>query len=154
MPELRLGTLNKVLLIGRLTREPELRNTQSSKLLKFGLAVNRRYRDNTGEWRDDTTFVNVVAWNKTAEHVVDRLGKGTAVMVEGRLQSRSWETDDGSKRSTIEVNAMSIQVLEKMGASSGPPEPTDPAYHQNPAIASASAVPPPGPPVDEDEIPF
>ena len=118
MAEVRLGTLNKVLLIGRLTRDPESRFTPSgSAVLNFGIAVNRRFRDQSGEWRDDTCFINVVAWQKLAERLAETLKKGTAVLVDGRLQSRSWETQDGQKRTTIEVNAQSVQSLDKREAS-------------------------------------
>ena len=119
MADVRLGTLNKVLLIGRLTQDPEMRYTPSgAAVLNVRLAVNRRYQDQGGEWRDDTCFVNAVAWQKMAERLSQTLKKGSAVLVEGRLQSRSWETQDGQKRSTIEVNAMSIQNLDRRDTSS------------------------------------
>ena len=119
MADVRLGTLNKVLLIGRLTQDPEMRYTPSgAAVLNMRLAVNRRYQDQGGEWRDDTCFVNAVAWQKTAERLAQILKKGSAVLVEGRLQSRSWETQDGQKRTTIEVNAMSVQNLDRRDASS------------------------------------
>ncbi len=103
----------------------------------FGIAVNRRFRDASGEWRDDTCFVNVVAWQQLAERLAGRLGKGVAVLVEGRLQSRTWEAKDGGKRSTIEINAQSVQVLDKQG-SHAPPASDEPAPPQ----------------MDDDEIPF
>jgi single-strand DNA-binding protein len=133
MSELRLGTLNKVLLMGRLTREPELRATSSSKVLNIGLAVNRRYKNNLGEWKDDTAFVNVVAWNPLADRVVDRLYKGAAVLVEGRLQSRTWE-QDGQKRSAVEVNAISIQTLDKMDAVTVPVQEPLPAGDEDDSL--------------------
>lgn len=143
MAEVRLGTLNKVLLMGRLTRDPESRYTPSgAAVLNFGLAVNRRFRDQSGEWRDDTCFINVVAWQKLAERLTEVLKKGSAVLVEGRLQSRSWETKDGQKRNTIEVNAASVQTLDKRGEGS---------------FAGQSMPEAPGgdtPPPDDDEIPF
>ena len=144
MPELRLGTLNKVLVMGRLTREPEHRKTQSINVLNFGIAVNRRYQNNHGEWKDDTCFINVVAWNQLAERLAPLLKKGSAVLVDGRLQSRSWEAQDGAKRSTIEINAVGVQCLDKREQTQG--EYLPPEY----------PPPPPGDdaPPDDDELPF
>ncbi len=143
MAEVRLGTLNKVLLIGRLTRDPESRYTPSgAAVLNFGIAVNRRFRDQSGEWRDDTCFVNVVAWQKLAERLTEVLKKGSAVMVEGRLQSRSWETKEGQKRTTIEVNAASVQTLDKRSEGSF-------AAQSVPEAPGGDSSPP-----DDDEIPF
>jgi single-strand DNA-binding protein len=146
MADVRLGSLNKVLLIGRLTRDPETRYTSSgAAVVNFGIAVNRRFQDQSGEWRDDTCFINVVAWRKLAERLSNQLGKGSAVLVEGRLQSRSWEAQDGSRRSTIEVNALSVQVLDRRDSgSSGPPS--------DAGDAGDEADLPPG--EDEDDIPF
>lgn len=146
MAEVRLGTLNKVLLMGRLTRDPESRYTPSgAAVLNFGIAVNRRFRDQSGEWRDDTCFVNCVAWQKLAERLAESLKKGSAVLVEGRLQSRSWETQDGQKRSTIEVNALSVQSLDKRGegsfSESSPSSPPDAPDNDDSGQ-------------DDDEIPF
>jgi len=143
MAELRLGTLNKVLLMGRLTRDPESRYTPSgAAVLNFGLAVNRRFRDQSGEWRDDVCYVNVVAWQKLAERLGEVLKKGSAVLVEGRLQSRSWEAQDGQKRSTIEVNAMTVQTLDKRGEGSFTPQTVPDAPGENVPTA------------DDDDIPF
>jgi len=115
MADLRLPNLNRVFLAGRLTRDPELRYTPSGTAVStLPLAVNRRYRDQSGEWRDDTTYVNVIAWQDLAERCSKSLGKGSAVLVEGRLQSRSWETADGQKRSVIEVRADRVQFLDKV----------------------------------------
>jgi single-strand DNA-binding protein len=114
MAEMRLGSLNKVLVMGRLTRDPDSRYTPSgTAVLNMGLAVSRRYPHPSGEWREEVCFINVVAWQKLAERLAPILRKGTPVLVEGRLQSRSWEGQDGQKRNTIEVNAQSIQVLER-----------------------------------------
>ena len=85
------------------------------------IGSTRRFRDQAGEWRDDTCFVNVVAWRELAERCGDSLKKGSAVLVEGRLQSRSWETDDGQKRSVLEINADRIQFLDKRGGGDGAP---------------------------------
>ena len=111
---IRLGTLNKVIMNGRLTRDPEHKTTAGgTQILNFGIASNRRVLKD-GEWQDDACFVGVVAFGKTAENVGDRLHKGSAVLVEGRLQSRKWVAKDGSKRTTIEINAFSVQCLDKV----------------------------------------
>ena len=146
MAEVRLGSLNKVLLMGRLTRDPESRYTAAgAAMLTFGLAVNRRFQDASGEWRDDVCFVNVVTWRKLAERLANSLTKGSAVFVEGRLQSRSWEGQDGQRRSTIEVNAMSVQSLDKREQSGGGGESPQESY-EAPETAPPAA--------EEDDIPF
>jgi single-strand DNA-binding protein len=96
---------NTVTLIGNLTREPEMRFTPSGAgQAILGLAVSRRYQDRNNEWQEETGFYNVVCWGDLAENV-QSLAKGTRVIVNGRLRQRSWETDQGDKRSVIEVQA-------------------------------------------------
>jgi single-strand DNA-binding protein len=115
MFEVKLASINKVMLSGRLTREPELRYTPAGvAVMTFSIALNRRYKDQSGEWKEEVSFVNVVAWQKQAELASQFLKKGSAVYVEGRLQSRSWETNDGNKRSTLEVRAERLQFLDKV----------------------------------------
>lgn len=112
-----MANLNQVFLIGRLTRDPELRFTPSgAAVANIGIAVNRRYKGQDGEWVEEASFFNVVAWNKQAEFVNEYLRKGNQVLVDGRLQSRSWETPDGQKRSVVEVVANRIQSLERAGS--------------------------------------
>ncbi len=107
-----MASLNKVFLIGNLTKDPELRYTTSGvPVANLRLAVNRKYKDKGGELKEDTCFVTVTAWDKQAEICNQYLKKGRAVFVEGRLQSRSWETPDGQKRSTIDVRVERIQFL-------------------------------------------
>jgi single-strand DNA-binding protein len=114
MADLRLPTLNCVQLVGRLTRDPEMRHTPSGvAVTSFGIAVNRRYRDASGESREDTSFFNVVAWQKLAERVAEVLFKGSAILLEGRLHSRTWESSDGQKHSVVEIHAQRFQVLSK-----------------------------------------
>ena len=116
--ELRLPSLNKVLMTGNLTRDPEVRYIQSgAAVVTLRIASTRRYQTG-GEWKDDTCFIDVVAWRELAERCGDQLHKGSPVMVEGRLQSRDWATQDGQKRTTIEINADRIQFLEKRGEGS------------------------------------
>lgn len=96
---------NSVTLIGNLTRDPELRYTTGGRgVASFGLAVNRRYQQN-GEWVEQTSFFNVVCWGELGENVAATLTKGARTIVTGRLEQRSWETQDGEKRSVVEVVA-------------------------------------------------
>jgi len=107
-----MATLNKVFLIGNLTRDPELKYiTSGVGVTKFGLAVNRTYNSSDGEKKEDTCFVDVTAWDKLAEVCNEHLNKGRLVLIEGRLQYQSWKDDDGAKRSKIEVVAQNIQFL-------------------------------------------
>lgn len=98
-----------VMLVGNLTRDPELRYLASGRgLASFGLAVNRRWKGADGEWAEQTSFLNVTAWGDLGENVAASLTKGARVVVFGRLEQRSWETDEGEKRSVIEVIADEI----------------------------------------------
>ncbi len=109
-----MANLNKVFLIGNLTRAPELRYTPTGvAVANLGLAVNRRFRDKTGELKEDVCFLTVTVWDKQAEACCQYLQKGSPIFVEGVLQSRSWETNDGQKRSTIDVRAERVQFLGK-----------------------------------------
>lgn len=105
--------LNKVLLIGRLTRDPDLRTTQNgTAVCEFGLAVNRRWRDQSGRDNDETTFVDITAWNRTAQNCAQFLQKGAPVLVEGRLHLEQWEDrNGGGKRSKLGVVADVVQFL-------------------------------------------
>jgi single-strand DNA-binding protein len=96
---------NTVTLIGNLTRDPELRYTTGGRgVASFGLAVNRRYQQN-GEWQEQTSFFNIVCWGELGENASATLTKGARAIVTGRLEQRSWETQDGDKRSVVEVVA-------------------------------------------------
>ncbi len=107
-----MASLNRVLLIGNLTKDPELRYTPNGMAVtNLRLAINRKFKDRNGEFKEDTCFITVTAWDKQAEICNQYLQKGRAVFVEGILQSRSWETPDGQKRSTIDVRAERIQFL-------------------------------------------
>jgi len=106
-----MANLNKVLLIGNLTRDPELRYIPSGAAVSsLGLAVNRNYLTQTGEKKQEVCFVRVVVWGRQAETCNQYLTKGSPVFVEGRLQYRAWESE-GQKRSTIEVKADRVQFL-------------------------------------------
>ena len=120
-----MASLNRVFLIGNLTKDPELRYTSSGvPVANLRLAVNRKYKDKSGELKEDTCFVTVTAWDKQAEICNQYLQKGRAVFVEGRLQSRSWETPDGQKRSTIDVRVERIQFLGPGKAAGASPAPS------------------------------
>jgi single-strand DNA-binding protein len=107
-----MANLNRVFLMGNLTRDPELRYIPSgSAVASFGLAVNRIYRSQDGERKEEVCFVDIVTWGKTAENCANYLTKGRPVFIEGRLQFRSWETDDGQRRSKLEVVAYNVQFL-------------------------------------------
>ena len=107
-----MANFNKVMLIGNLTKDPELRYTpQGTAVVNLRLAVNRKFRDKNQELKEETCFVTVVVWNKQAESCNQYLHKGSPVFIEGRLQSRSWEDNSGQKRSVIEVTAERVQFL-------------------------------------------
>jgi single-strand DNA-binding protein len=101
---------SQVSVIGNITREPELRFTPNGQpKANFGLAVNRRWQNRqSNEWEEQTSFFNIVCWGSLAENVAESLPKGARVMVTGRLEQRSWETDNGEKRSIVEVIADEI----------------------------------------------
>ena len=101
---------NNVTLVGNITRDPELRFTPSGlAVASFGLAVNRRWQNRqTNDWEEQTSFFDIKCWAQMAENVGESLGRGTRVIVTGRLEQRSWETDNGDKRSKVEVVADEI----------------------------------------------
>ncbi len=108
--------LNKVFLIGRLTRDPELRYTQTgTAVAEFGLAINRKFTTADGQSREETCFVDVVLWAKRAEVASQYLTKGQPVFVEGRLELDQWQGPDGSKRSRLRVVADNFQFLSGRG---------------------------------------
>ena len=111
-----MANLNKVFLIGNLTRDPELRYTPGgTAVANLGLAVNRRFKDSSGELKEEVCFLTVTVWDKQAEACCQYLAKGRAVFVEGVLQSRFWETPEGQKRSAIDVRAERVQFLGPYG---------------------------------------
>lgn len=119
-----MANLNKVFLIGNLTRDPELRYIPSgTAVANFGLATNRIYTTQDGERKEEVCFVDIVTWAKTAENVANYLTKGSPIFIEGRLQYRSWETDDGQKRSKLEVVADRVQFLGGRRSEDTPGEP-------------------------------
>ena len=110
-------SLNKVLLIGNLTRDPELRYTpQGTAVCTFGLATNRSWVTDNAEKREDTEFHRIVAWNKLAELCSQLLFKGRKIYVEGRLQTRSWSAQDGSQRQSTEIIIEEMIILDNRQA--------------------------------------
>ena len=159
------GSVNKVFLMGNLTRDVELKYTPSNQpVATFGLAMNRRYRTRDGEDREETTFVDCEAWARTAEVMNEYLSKGRPVFIEGRLKLDQWQDKDGNKRSKLRVVVENFQFVDSRGGAGGSsgggsgggggrastPEP----------VASANAPPAASPdsgqhqPVSEDDIPF
>jgi single-strand DNA-binding protein len=108
-------SINMVTLMGNLTRDPELRQTPNGQsVCSFSLALNRSYKDASGEWKELTDYVNIIAWAALGERVSQYLAKGRRCLVVGRLQSSSWE-QDGQKRSKIEVVANDVTFLDGRG---------------------------------------
>jgi single-strand DNA-binding protein len=109
-------SFNQVVLMGNLTRDPELRTTPNGQsVCSFSLALNRSYKNADGDWQEVTDYIDIVAWAALGERVAQYLSKGRAALVSGRLQSRSWE-QDGQKRSKVEVVASDVTFLGGPGA--------------------------------------
>ena len=140
-----MATVNKVLLIGNLTRDPELRYTpQGSAVCEFALALNHSYTNKqSGQKVEEVSFIDVVAWARTAEICAEYLKKGRQVFVEGRLKQDRWESPEGKKMNKIRVIAENVQFL---GAKPGPGGPA--AGGEPPAEAPADAAPP------DPDVPF
>ncbi len=156
-----MANLNKVFMIGNLTRDPELRYIPSgTAVASFTLASNRSYTSASGEKKEETCFVRIVAWARQAELCGEYLTKGTPVFVEGRLQSRSWETPDGQKRSIVEVVAQNIQFLGRAKSAGDPSRAAKAADsgilpdEQPPAGSDTAADLPPEGEETTGEVPF
>ena len=114
MANLKMPEVNTVLIAGNLTKDPILRQTRNgTPVANFSIASNRRFRNSDNQWQEDVCYVGVVAWNKLAESCNAKLEKGSAILVEGELQSRTWQLDDGASRSAVEIKARRIQFLSK-----------------------------------------
>lgn len=111
-----MASFNKVLLMGNLTRDPELRYTSGgTAVASFGLAVSRKFKQGE-EWKDEVCFVDITVWAKQGENCAEYLSKGSLAFIEGRLNYQTWETDGGQKRSKLEVVANNVQFLTRQGA--------------------------------------
>lgn len=145
--------LNKVMLIGRLGADPEMRYTASgSPVTTFRLAVGRQWRDSAGEIHDETEWFNIVAWNRLAETCSQYLSRGARVYLEGRLQTRSWEDQQsGQTRYRTEVIASDLIILDSRSSR----EPEDyPPPREPSRPPRGAAQPPPPPDIGDEDIPF
>jgi len=146
MADLRLPSINYVILSGRLTRDPELRYTPSGRpVLNMQIASSRNYKSGD-EWKEDVLFIRVTLWGPNAERLGGRLVKGSAVVADGRLIFRQWE-QDGAKRSTIELQARSVQALDKTASEPAPEAPASTGAPADEAPEFDEGVP-------EEDLPF
>ncbi len=149
-----MANFNRVILIGNLTRDPELKYLPSNTAVcEFGLAVNRRWRDRDGNQQDETCFVDVAAFGKPGEIINQYMSKGRPILIEGRLRYDSWTNQEGQKRSKLSVVAENFQFLGGRGDGDGP----GPGARASQGGGRSSDSPPydpePGPP-SGDDIPF
>jgi len=160
-----MAYLNKVFLIGNLTRDPELRMTpKGTAICQFGIAVNRQFKDESGATRDETTFVDIEAWGKQGELVAKYLNKGSLAMVEGRLKFDQWEDKtSGQKRSKLKVVLDNVQFLSTRGSAGGAGggQPAGAGDDADPAASDRSSPraggrpeAPSGPPKGDEDVPF
>ena len=165
-------SLNKVMLIGNVGRDPEVRyldgNSGNAKVATFTLATTERYRDRNGETRENTEWHNIVAWRNNADVAERFVKKGTQLFIEGRIRTRSWDDQNGNKRYTTEIIADNLQLLGKksdnpggQGGYQAPAQPQQPAYnpqqtYQQPAPAYQQPAQPRNVVEDmpDDDLPF
>jgi single-strand DNA-binding protein len=134
-----MANYNKVILMGNLTRDPELRYAASgTAIASFGLAVNRRYKQDD-DWKEETCFVDIAVFGRQAENCSEYLSKGSPVLIDGRLNYRKWETEDGQTRSKLDVVANIVQFLPSNRGGGKPPTETGPP--QKDTAASSGDVP-------------
>ncbi len=144
--------LNRVMLIGRLTKDPELRYTQNgTAIASFSVANNKTYSTN-GEKKEEVSFFNVVAWGKHGEMIVQYCKKGQRVAIEGRLQQRSWENQEGKKQYSIEIVADNTQFLSTKGEGGGAPASNSAPSQQSSGYQNAPVMD--NNPFSDDDIPF
>ena|SRR5690625_1466731 len=159
-----MANFNKVILMGNLTREPELRVTPGGlSICKFGLAVNRFFTDREGNKREETTFVDIDSFGRQAETISKYMSKGRPILVEGRLKLDRWETPEGEKRSRLGIVLEHFQFVggrdpnESRGEGFSTGMSSEPASAPAPAPRQDPAPPPSGPPGDDDvdeDVPF
>ena len=172
-------SLNKVMLIGNVGNDPEVRYLDNqnpganARVARFRLATNERFKDRSGEVRENTEWHSIVAWRSSAEFVEGNVKKGSQVYIEGKLRNRQWTDQTGATRYSTEIEATNIQLLGKRPDGQGAPgapaqggyqQPQGPAYQggpsyqqpQAPVYAPAAPVPPPAAPAagPEDDLPF
>lgn len=142
------GTVNKVILIGRLGGDPELKYTPAGTAVStFSLATNRSWKDQDGNQQERTDWHRIVAWRKTAEFVGEWFKKGSLVYVEGNLQTRSWQDKDGNTRYTTEVVADNLQFIGGKKEDRGPEAEEPPVPTEIPGEETSAPAP-------EDDLPF
>lgn len=140
-------SLNQVFLMGNLTRDPELRQTPTGQsVCGFSLALNRSYKGSDDEWKEVTDYIDIVAWGPLGERVAQYLSKGRRCLVQGRIQSRSWE-QDGNKRSKVEVLANDVTFLDSRGTGGG--DSSSGSYDQTP---KEDAKPKPSKSTKKDDV--
>lgn len=114
MADLKMPELNNVVIAGNLTKDPVIRQTTNGTIVgNFSIASNRKYRDGNNHWQEDVCYIGIVAWNKLAESCANRLKKGSAVLIDGELQSHFFKNEDGASRNVVEIKARRIQFLNK-----------------------------------------
>ncbi len=142
------ANVNRVVLVGNLTRDPELRHTPSgTPVCSLRIAVNSRRKDETGQWVDKPNYFSITVWGQQGENCAQYLSKGRPVAVDGRLDWREWETQDGAKREAVEVVAESVQFLGSRGDGEG-------GGSYVPAGAAGSSDADFASPASDDDIPF
>ena len=149
-------SLNKVLLIGNLTRDPEMRYTNSgTPVVTFGMATNKSWKDEDGETKEIAEFHNLVAWNKMAEICQQLLAKGMKVYIEGSLNTRSWEAEDGSTRYKTEIRVEDMILLDSKGKQgAGMDEVEEKGEEEKPAKKSKKEETPVEETEEEDQDPL
>ncbi len=150
------GSVNRVILVGRLGKDPEIRSTPSgTSVAKFSMATDERFTDRSGEKQERTEWHNIVAWGKLAELCRDYLNKGSQVYIEGRLQTREYEDKDKIKRRTTEINAREVVFLSGRGQGKGGEEGGgEKAYASGGGGNRRAPVGPADPVIADDDIPF
>lgn len=143
-----MASYNRVLLMGNLTRNPEIRYTPSgTAVADLGLAVNESFKNKAGEMVEQTCFVDVVVWGRQAETASEYLHKGSPVFVEGRLQLDQWESPQGEKRSKLRVRADRVQFLGSPGKGTEPAAAPAASVPQEPSVPAPEAA-------DDEDVPF
>jgi len=126
-----MSSLNKAMIIGRLGQDPDVRYTQSNTAVaNLSIATSERYKDNMGEWKENTEWHRVVAWGRLAEICQEYLKKGSQVYVEGPIQTRKWEDKEGKTRYTTEIKALTLTMLDSKGSNGGSNVPSQPDNSQ------------------------
>jgi single-strand DNA-binding protein len=114
-----VATLNKTMIIGNLGRDPEVKQAGSSKVANFSVGITEKFKNRNGEQQEKTEWVDVVFWGRQAEICEQYLKKGSSVYVEGKLETRSWEDNNGQKRYKTEIRGLVLQMLGSRGQGGG-----------------------------------